>query len=183
MKPLVAKLLIASTSFSLASAIGWFCVLPRLSPAWSTPTSCRLDPNEETDCGTQICARCGAKREVFLKGRDERRFVPGSTEEEVWATQRIGACKEHSWQETGCFFENGFNYTRFGAEHPVWRALVALADEQADEMATRFADVPAERQIYLWRQSQWHRGETPREVARSTATTACWSDLAAHWSD
>jgi hypothetical protein len=182
MKPLVPKLLIALASFSVASGVGWFCVLPALHLEWVK--SIAWDVVDEIDCGTQICARCGAMREVFRDAMVIQRYVVTPTAEQAWAEKRIGACSGHSWQDTGCYYDGqSINCTRFSNEHPIWRAMAAFSDEHADEFARRFASLSTEQQVELWRFSQRCRYDVASEIARSTATKAGWSDLAACWTN
>jgi hypothetical protein len=150
--------------------------------------------------GTEICARCGARREVENHDDEEPpKFVVSFTEEERWSVPRIGACKQHCWQETGCWSSHGppvrlpdgselideiTSCTMLDEHHVLWSALSKLESAHAGEMAKRFADLPPGRLIELWRESN-HNGATrdssAEQIARDLAKSAGWSDLAAYW--
>jgi len=70
--------------------------------------------------------------------------------------------------------------------HVLWKALKRLENDHASQMLRRFASLSEPREIELWRNSNDHgtRDEhSDKEIARSVAQEAGWSDLATYWSE
>jgi hypothetical protein len=190
MNHLVPKILLALTCASATGALGWMCVLRPGAPerseeffvdCWIGITDAFKNPNDEVGNGTEVCARCGAMRQVLLKRSGKRDLIPVESPEHAWAESRIGPCADHLWQPTGCWGgRNSVTCFRTPDVHPLWKALSNLGGEQADEAARRFAGLPTERQLELWQESM--RG-SDTEIARYASEQAGWSDLAAFWAD
>jgi hypothetical protein len=141
----------------------------------------------EADRGTEVCARCGAQREVVSLGDVHVIAVPVETPARDWAEAHVGRCREHGWHRSGCWQRGGtVSCTMIPDGHSLLLALARLNDEAATDLARRFESLSEERRVELWRMA--NRLEDPdsvpsheREVARAVAEKAGWDDLAAAW--
>lgn len=151
----------------------------------------KVGASEIESGGTEVCVRCGAKREVHRDAKGDRSYDAVLTDEQRWAEARIGACEAHEWKHTGCWFSRygdggvSVSCSVFKDEHVLWKTLAALGGEPAERFAHRFAELSPERQLELWSRVNRHHSREGFEktIARDAAQFAGWLDLVAVWDD